>query len=143
MKKQFATYDIAKKLKELGFNEPCFGYYGKEEKLVRFPSLLPDNEVCNSYFEDLTAPIVCAPLWQQVIDWFEDTYNIYIECPNYYKHTKGYKPEYECRVNGKQLSTSLSKGYGGQAESVILFPTKHEAYIKATEEAIKLIPNKK
>ena len=27
MQKQFVTYEIALKLKELGFDEPCFGYY--------------------------------------------------------------------------------------------------------------------
>ena len=27
MKKQFVTYEIALKLKKLGFDEECFGYY--------------------------------------------------------------------------------------------------------------------
>lgn len=27
MKDQFVSYPIALKLKELGFDEPCFGYY--------------------------------------------------------------------------------------------------------------------
>ena len=27
MKEQFVTYEIALKLKELGFDKPCFGYY--------------------------------------------------------------------------------------------------------------------
>jgi hypothetical protein len=30
MDKQFVTYDIAKKMKDLGFNEPSFANYGNE-----------------------------------------------------------------------------------------------------------------
>lgn len=31
MQEQFVTYEIALKLKELGFNEPCFAYYDEED----------------------------------------------------------------------------------------------------------------
>ena len=28
MKKEFVPYNVAKRLKDLGFDEKCFGYYG-------------------------------------------------------------------------------------------------------------------
>lgn len=34
MKKQFVTYEIALKLKELGFDEECFAYYNKMGSFV-------------------------------------------------------------------------------------------------------------
>ena len=58
MKKQFVTYEIALKLKELGFNEKCLAYY--EETLGNYPLII------THYEEDL---YLKAPLWQQAIDW--------------------------------------------------------------------------
>jgi len=34
MEKQFVTYEIALKLKELGFNELCFGYFNGDKELM-------------------------------------------------------------------------------------------------------------
>ena len=30
---------------------------------------------------------VCAPTYQQIVDWFEEKYKIEIYCPNYYKNS--------------------------------------------------------
>ena len=105
MKEQFVTYEIALKLKELGFNEPCFGYYKpikdwmmKGNKFNSEPHFhgcnWPNNEstfyfmyvqnlfgdrdsiVKNSEFTKAIKNIA-VPLWQQVIDWFREKHNIY------------------------------------------------------------------
>ena len=71
MKEQFVTYEIALKLKELGFNEKCFGYFGIQNEV----------EIEISYNSDLNLirrNFISAPLWQQVIDWFKEKYNIWI-----------------------------------------------------------------
>lgn len=71
MKKQFVTYEIAKKLKELGFNEPCLAeyYYSplhiKEKKEPRL--LIGDQ---SSFKESCSVEYyTTSPLWQQAIDW--------------------------------------------------------------------------
>lgn len=71
MKEQFVTYEIALKLKELGFDEPCFGWYSYEE----FNPLRIQK--CETYLgiESCTK----APLWQQAIDWFAENYIILIQ----------------------------------------------------------------
>jgi len=52
MEKQFVTYDIAKALKEKGFNEECFKSFNYD------------------YDEDGVPLLVCnLPLWQQAIDF--------------------------------------------------------------------------
>ena len=66
MKEQFVTYVIAKKLKELGFDEECLGSY--------FEWPIPDRGT----FELSLRGTVPAPLWQQVIDWFREEYNLHI-----------------------------------------------------------------
>lgn len=72
MKDQFVTYEIAKKLKELGFNEDCFGCY----KVEPFdpPYLHDSTRGQNSSF----GKWVAAPLWQQAIDWLRVEYDKFI-----------------------------------------------------------------
>ena len=79
MNEQFCNYEISKKLKELGFNNPCLGYY-YDKKLEHF-ALFGTIEGKSIDFENNsdTNLIILAPLWQQVIDWFKEKYNIHIE----------------------------------------------------------------
>jgi hypothetical protein len=83
MKEQFVTYEIALKLKELGFNEECL--CGWEIGYQNIPYLhSPHNKntfgipnfkkYCHS-----NKHIIQAPLWQQVIDWLREEYNINIK----------------------------------------------------------------
>jgi hypothetical protein len=76
MKDLFVSYEQATQLKELGFNEPCFGYYytlnGKDWKFVEkteFSRL--DDEINIGYKFSLL-----VPLKQQVLRWFREKYNI-------------------------------------------------------------------
>lgn len=72
MENQFATYEIALALKELGFDEPCFGYYNDANTDPEISLPVAVDVVC------LKFNLVKAPLWQQVIDWFREKYNIHI-----------------------------------------------------------------
>ncbi len=81
MQKQFVTYEIALKLKELGFDEDCINFYSFYSGIGWSLSLLG---VTN---EDVVEQMVChhnikgikAPLYQQVTDWFREKHNIQIE----------------------------------------------------------------
>ena len=73
MSKDFIPHQEALELKELGFDEPCFGYYlcknsafGVELELTtNWIDLLPyDSSSCK------------APLYQQAFRWFREKYNI-------------------------------------------------------------------
>ena len=69
IEEQFVPYEIALKLKELGFKEECFGYYdnwlnyGKEKITFRLGLCKGDIKV------------IPTPLWQQAFDWFREKYN--------------------------------------------------------------------
>ena len=87
MEKQFVTYEIALKLKELGFDEECFGRYeGSDYYLEKWNEvkLEPTHTTSQNTF---SWQLASAPLWQQVIDWFREKHkirvcnlvNIYIE----------------------------------------------------------------
>lgn len=72
MKKHFVNYEIAFKLKELGFNEECFGYYTKDKFLCIFQEedYFLSNETPNIY--------IVAPIYQQVIDFFRNKYSFHV-----------------------------------------------------------------
>lgn len=91
MREQFVPYEIALKLKEKGFDEPCllqegyiFSYFG--ESKYRFHSQLTGGpfgtDLKGKKNSDLKGELpkykdwVLIPLWQQVIDWFRTKHNI-------------------------------------------------------------------
>lgn len=68
MKNEFITYEQALALKELGFDEPCFGYYNIDPQLK--------NPVFNMVkpFEHIWC--LPAPLYQQAFRWFRENHDI-------------------------------------------------------------------
>lgn len=67
MTKEFIPYEQALALKELGFNEPCFGLYNPIFHL-NF------GEKNNSLFYPKTT--CSAPLYQQAFRWFREKYKL-------------------------------------------------------------------
>ena len=105
IKEQFVTYEIALKLKELGFDEECLAYYSKEAiyedkdgnktnfvllSSKKMGELVGHGSVNNSLFKWLKennktsgelytlSESVTAPLWQQVIDWLDKNHGLFI-----------------------------------------------------------------
>jgi hypothetical protein len=79
MKEQFVTYEIAIKLKEKGFDEPCISKY-EENYLCQdfsFDICNDDTWITNSKLHSKDK-YCAAPLWQQVIDWLREKRNIHI-----------------------------------------------------------------
>lgn len=83
IEEQFLTYELSYKLKELGFNDKCIGYYETQEKnlVINYDNtvqlteeqkkrpLLYQQEITNL---NLPQWAIAAPLWQQVIDWLRE-----------------------------------------------------------------------
>jgi hypothetical protein len=79
MEKEFISYTEALALKELGFDEPCFGYWNIDPYLPNptFNLVKPfDHEWC-----------IPAPLYQQAFRWFRNNYSIFssIDVNYFYK----------------------------------------------------------
>lgn len=71
MTKEFAPYELAVKLKALGFNEPCFGFYLEDgtwtpASYSREGTVYPSNT-------DLLPEWCTAPLCQQAFRWFRNS----------------------------------------------------------------------
>jgi len=67
MTQEFVNYNQALALKELGFDEPCFGFYS-----VLYDLMITQTNGRKSLFESECL----APLKQQVFRWFRDKHNI-------------------------------------------------------------------
>jgi hypothetical protein len=88
MENLFVSYEQALQLKELGFNEPCFGrYYYKES----YPMLNPNSGETELVFEfgqyiKQTEITILVPLYQQAFRWFRDNHNLFgcidLQCSN-------------------------------------------------------------
>ena len=78
MKNEFIPYEQALALKELGFNEPCFGrYYYKES----WPILNPNSGETELTFEfgqyiRQTKVTTLVPLYQQAFGFFREKYGL-------------------------------------------------------------------
>jgi hypothetical protein len=70
MEKEFVPYELAIKLKELGFDEPCFSFYIDVDKF------LYTNQKWLDY--NLNSRRISAPLYQQAFRWFREKYGFEI-----------------------------------------------------------------
>jgi hypothetical protein len=69
MQTEFIPYAEALALKELGFNEPCFGYHLNNEF-----QFFADIRSCNNNSEFKFYPT--APTFSQAFRWFREKYNL-------------------------------------------------------------------
>jgi hypothetical protein len=74
MEKEFVPYEQALALKELGFDEPCFGYY-KENQY----ELNKEFHCYNSDYVENLGVYIAAPLYQQAFSFFREKYKLYPE----------------------------------------------------------------
>lgn len=88
MKEDFVTFELAKKLKEKGFNKPCVAYYIPNCSKLYFNTaiLLKKSTVADCLFSNNTTPIgyICstfidAPIISQVLKWLREEKKISIE----------------------------------------------------------------
>jgi hypothetical protein len=61
---EFVPYNVAVELKELGFDEPCFGYFDMEDENVLKCDVVYENENLS------------APTYRQAFKFFRDKYKL-------------------------------------------------------------------
>jgi hypothetical protein len=76
MEKEFLPYQESLELKELGFDEPCFGYWGiSEVHQTEGEITLETRQV--SMTGNLAKKICLAPTFSQAFRWFRDKYGLF------------------------------------------------------------------
>ena len=123
----FLPYELALIAKQKGFNEPCLGYWEIDNLGT---NLFIPSHPCR--FEETAVNQVTAPLYQQVIDWLRDEYNLHISMqtivnePNNFGWSMFKGAKYSC----ENSTNESGKNY-------------YEALAEAIEQAFKLIPDTK
>lgn len=74
LKKEFVGFELALKVKGMGFNEPCLAHYDDEVLELEWDE---DGEWTNEEWSEYDNCCM-APLWQQVLDWLGTKYNFHI-----------------------------------------------------------------
>ena len=89
MEKEFLPYELAVKLKELGFEEPCFGYYvdgelrginlGIEELggIEPYYQRFGFHTLSNHNIDNPNKIVVTAPTFSQTFRWIREKYNLH------------------------------------------------------------------
>lgn len=76
MNGDFAPFELAVKLEEKGFNEPCYGYYHRGGGDDSF-------EVCGNgdrdFLNSKNKHRIAAPTISQVLKWLRNTHNLHVE----------------------------------------------------------------
>ena len=75
--KEFVLYDEVLELKDLGFDEPCLGYYAADILCTGQPREIQLDEDGN-YKKSKTEsfPIIVAPTYSQAFRWFREKYRL-------------------------------------------------------------------
>ena len=116
MEKEFVPYDLAVKLKELGFDEKCLGVYYNKDGDVR---IYDGNEVGD------------APLWQQAFDWFYKEYKLwYYTFPNIHEVDWNY-----------HIQEYIEGEFWGGITQDRGFKTQVEARLECLKKLIELVKN--
>lgn len=102
MEKEFIPYTEALALKELGFNELCFGHYQQEWDDDEINELEPSLHMIFSKQHQHAFQVCTAPTFSQCFRWFREKHGLYsvidgLEDRQYYKITQlnSYSKEYD------------------------------------------------
>jgi len=113
MEKEFINYTEALALRELGFDEPCFGvYYTKDGDVRKCGS----NEIGD------------APLYQQAFRWFREKYklnSLIIDSKSY---------DWYFDINDMQIDDVVSE--------MLYFKTYEEAELECLKKLIEIVKQK-
>ena len=125
IEKEFAPYEEALALKELGFDEPCLGFYNHQKLLIL---MAQEEELEISTYQNSWVPLgmqYASPTYSQAFRWFRENYKLE---PEILSDMMGYV----CSIvdRNKPLKTSLSPSN--------LFQTYEEAELACLKKLIEL-----
>ena len=134
MENEFVPYELALRMKRLGFDESCFAYY-KDGKITGVNKW--DREdwgfhvITNKEVTNVTSEIVLAPLFQQAFRWFREKHQLWFR-PDYYDELKEYNFQGSIHKLGK---------YNAIAD-IGNHETPEEAELACLEKLIEIVENK-
>jgi hypothetical protein len=129
MTKEFVPYELAVKLKQLGFDEPCFGYHytlnGKDWKFTDNHKYheIDDILVIGSKFTLL------APTFSQAFRWFREEHDLHYQLVPFFSDKESHAVDYYLAI--------------AQHRPPIQVNTFEEAEISCLDKLIEIVELKK
>ena len=141
MENQFVTKYQSICLKDLGFEEPCLGYWRNENlpkpiTICKYTTKEDMEYEVNNQDEhhNFKNIIALAPLFQQVFDWFREKHNLN-GVVHYYNNLKKWGfSVYSLEMNGKEYIEFTKK-----EDRSIKFDSFHDARLECVNELIRRI----
>ena len=137
MKKQFVTYEIALKLKELDFDKECLAWFDENKKIQIASDVYKkwtSKPLTNlNIIKVFNIDCITAPLYQQVTDWFREKHNIHIEI-ELTDNTMQFYYQY-CIVDSKNRECH-DEDMIDQATRIYNYNERFNTYEEAREQAI-------
>jgi len=131
MEKEFVSYEIALKLKELGFDEPCLTYYYELTSNLR-THIGVDIGNAWTYSENKKLGFTLAPLYQQAFKWIREKHNIDISINTIYsKYNENTIKQYSGVIDTKTMYTNVG-----------FYDNYEEAQLAGLQKMIEIIKNK-
>jgi hypothetical protein len=159
MKKEFIPYELALRMKQLGFDEPCLAYYSileiqriGEHNLhytQRGKEILRENdwswvyrnfpkfrkylkaEHCYKYSTNSSKLIASAPTYSQCFRWFREKYNLICRVS---------VTSYGCTLDEQEFYCVITSKYG--TASYEIFNTYEEAELDCLDKLIEIVKQK-
>lgn len=146
----FVTFEIARGLSEIGFNNECFTMYFKTSKrLAKIDGKIHKNK----YDIGVYCSGITAPTWSQVMDWFRNEKCLEINVFKWGVHCyhKEDNPNGECEIIAlPHYIYDIEKAFEytddweyQSLDDELKFHTYEEARISAILKAIEIVKNKK
>ena len=123
--KDFIPYELALELKQLGFDEPCFGRYDGNKGKIWY-------EMPNSGKGWIPVKDVLAPLYQQAFRWFREKHDLH-SCV---------APVYEDETSKVIVYWFWIQGFDSFEDEDINYKTPEEAELACLKKLIEIVKNK-
>jgi hypothetical protein len=133
MEKEFIPYKQALALKQLGFNEPCFGYYDLNHNLQFMYNGKPEKftERRMGVSDSKWVGWISAPLYQQAFRFFREKYKLDKTIDSWTEQPTGdeiWDKAYQYYINGEAYHP--------------YFKTYEEAEIECLKKLIEIVKEK-
>jgi hypothetical protein len=141
MTKEFVPYELALKLKQLGFDEPCAMYYRPEmdgSMQLWYHQDERFDDAIGSQNSDKAEWVTCtAPLFQQAFRWFRENYSLY-SLIGMHPNTKEWYSSYQnLNWSGKETLDFIKT-----EDRRIRFKTYEEAELATLDKLIEIVETK-
>jgi len=132
MEKEFVPYEEALALKDLGFEEPCFGCYSEQKELIirvadyrSFSSNTSEDTIIRD-FNGYKNGTVSAPTFSQAFRWFREEYRLDSK-PEYFLN------DWYCFIINDMKGTETSRRLFTE------YPSYEEAELECLKKLIEIV----